>query len=86
VNKSGPGLVLDILLGVVGAVIGGRLFSLFGAEVSGLNLYSMLIAVIGAIIVLIVYHAGVSRRVYPLGQSEASKGETETGSARDGGP
>jgi uncharacterized membrane protein YeaQ/YmgE (transglycosylase-associated protein family) len=63
VNKSGQGLVLDILLGIIGAVVGGWLFSFFGAEgVSGLNLYSMLVAVIGAIVVLVVYHAVVGRR------------------------
>jgi uncharacterized membrane protein YeaQ/YmgE (transglycosylase-associated protein family) len=58
VNKSGEGLLLDIVLGVVGAVVGGWVFSLFGAGgVSGLNLYSLLVAVVGAIIVLVVYHA-----------------------------
>jgi uncharacterized membrane protein YeaQ/YmgE (transglycosylase-associated protein family) len=50
--------VLDILLGIVGAVVGGWLFNRFGAGgVSGLNLYSLLVAVIGAVIVLVVYHA-----------------------------
>jgi uncharacterized membrane protein YeaQ/YmgE (transglycosylase-associated protein family) len=58
VNKRGEGLVLDIILGVVGAIVGGWLFSLFGASgVSGLNLYSLAVAVIGAIVVLVVYHA-----------------------------
>jgi len=58
VNKSGEGLLLDIVLGVVGAVVGGWVFSLFGAGgVSGLNLYSLLVAIVGAIIVLVVYHA-----------------------------
>jgi uncharacterized membrane protein YeaQ/YmgE (transglycosylase-associated protein family) len=58
VNKRGDGLVLDILLGIVGAVVGGWLFNRFGAAgVSGLNLYSLLVAVIGAVVVLIVYHA-----------------------------
>lgn len=58
VNKRGEGLLRDILLGVVGAVVGGWLFHAFGAAgVSGLNLYSLLVAVIGAIVVLVLYHA-----------------------------
>ena len=63
VNKTGEGLVLDIVLGIVGAVVGGFLFTQFGATgVTGLNLYSMLVAVIGAVVVLVVYHAVVGRR------------------------
>ena len=58
VNKSGEGLILDILLGIVGAVVGGWLFNRFGATgVTGLNLYSLLVAVIGSVIFLVVYHA-----------------------------
>ena len=58
VNKSGEGLLLDIVLGVVGAVVGGYLFQTFGmAGVSGVNLYSILVAVVGAIVVLVIYHA-----------------------------
>ena len=58
VNKSGEGFFLDILLGVIGAVVGGYLFQMFGmAGVSGVNLYSILVAVIGAVIVLVIYHA-----------------------------
>ena len=58
VNKRGEGLFLDIILGIVGAVVGGWLFSMFGASgVSGLNLYSLGVAVVGAIVVLVVYHA-----------------------------
>jgi len=58
VNKRGEGFLLDIVLGVVGAIVGGWLFSFFGAGgVSGLNLYSLLVAVVGAIVVLVVYHA-----------------------------
>ena len=58
VNKSGEGVILDILLGIVGAVVGGFLFSIVGgAPVTGLNIYSMIVAVIGAIVVLLVYHA-----------------------------
>ena len=63
VNKSGEGFILDVVLGVIGAVVGGFLFAQFGAEgVTGLNLYSMLVAVIGAIVVLVVYHAVAGRR------------------------
>ncbi len=58
VNKQGDGLVLDILLGIVGAIAGGWLFNTFGAAgVTGLNLYSLLVAVIGSIVLLVVYHA-----------------------------
>jgi len=58
VNKSGEGLIRDILLGVVGAFVGGFLFRTFGGHgVSGLNLYSLLVAVIGAIVVLVLFHA-----------------------------
>jgi len=58
VNKSGEGLILDIILGVVGAIVGGWLFSFFGASgVTGLNLYSLAVAVVGAVVVLVVYHA-----------------------------
>lgn len=58
VNNSGQGAVLDIVLGVVGAVVGGWLFNRFGAAgVTGLNLYSLLVAIIGAVVVLVVYHA-----------------------------
>jgi uncharacterized membrane protein YeaQ/YmgE (transglycosylase-associated protein family) len=58
VNKSGEGLILDILLGIVGAVLGGWLFNRFGASgVTGLNLYSLLVAVIGSVLFLVVYHA-----------------------------
>jgi len=58
VNKRGEGLILDIFLGVVGAIVGGYLFKTFGAAgVTGLNLYSLLVAVVGAIVVLLIYHA-----------------------------
>jgi uncharacterized membrane protein YeaQ/YmgE (transglycosylase-associated protein family) len=58
VNKRGEGLFLDIILGIIGAIVGGYVFSLFGASgVTGLNIYSLVVAVIGAIVVLVVYHA-----------------------------
>ncbi len=62
INKTGEGLMLDIVLGVVGAFVGGFLFSLVGATpVTGLNIYSMVVAVVGAIVVLFVYHAIIGR-------------------------
>jgi len=58
VNKSGEGIIRDILLGIVGAFVGGFIFSLFGAQgVTGLNLWSLIVAVIGAVIFLLIYHA-----------------------------
>jgi uncharacterized membrane protein YeaQ/YmgE (transglycosylase-associated protein family) len=64
VNKSGEGVFLDIILGVIGAFVGGWLFNTFGAAgVTGLNLYSMLVAVVGAVVVLVLYHALFRRRV-----------------------
>jgi uncharacterized membrane protein YeaQ/YmgE (transglycosylase-associated protein family) len=58
VNKSGEGVLLDIILGIVGALIGGWVFNFFGASgVNGLNLYSLLVAVIGSVLFLVVYHA-----------------------------
>ena len=58
VNKSGEGVLLDIILGIVGALIGGWVFNFFGAAgVTGLNLYSLLVAVIGSVLFLVVYHA-----------------------------
>jgi uncharacterized membrane protein YeaQ/YmgE (transglycosylase-associated protein family) len=64
VNRSGEGVLLDIVLGVVGAFVGGWLFNTFGmAGVTGVNLYSMLVAVVGAVVVLVLYHAIAGRRV-----------------------
>lgn len=58
VNKTGDGLVVDIILGIIGAIAGGWLFNTFGMPgVTGLNIYSMLVAVVGAVIVLVIYHA-----------------------------
>ena len=64
VNKTGEGLVLDIILGVVGAFVGGFVFNHFfgAAGVTGLNLYSMFVAVVGAVIVLVLYHLVFRRR------------------------
>ena len=63
VNKTGEGVILDIVLGIVGAVVGGYLFTLVGATpVTGFNIYSMFVAVIGAVVVLVIYHAVAGRR------------------------
>jgi uncharacterized membrane protein YeaQ/YmgE (transglycosylase-associated protein family) len=64
VNKSGEGFLLDIVLGIVGAIVGGYIFNAIGhVGVTGFNLYSMVVAVIGAIVVLVIYHALFGRRV-----------------------
>ncbi len=58
VNKRGEGLAFDILLGMVGAVIGGWLFNAAGtAGVTGFNLWSLLVAVVGAVVLLLLWHA-----------------------------
>lgn len=63
VNKNGQGMFLDIALGVAGAILGGVIFTAFGAQgITGLNIYSLIVAVIGAIIVLVIYHAISGRR------------------------
>jgi uncharacterized membrane protein YeaQ/YmgE (transglycosylase-associated protein family) len=63
VNKSGEGLIMDIVLGIVGALVGGWLFNEVGHQgITGFNLYSMFVAVIGSVIVLLLYHAVVKRR------------------------
>jgi uncharacterized membrane protein YeaQ/YmgE (transglycosylase-associated protein family) len=57
VNKTGEGVFLDIVLGIVGAVVGGFLFNQFGASgVTGLNIYSLFVAVVGAVLLLVAYH------------------------------
>jgi uncharacterized membrane protein YeaQ/YmgE (transglycosylase-associated protein family) len=63
VNKSGEGVILDIILGIVGSVVGGWLFNTFGmVGVTGVNIYSILVAVVGAIVVLVIYHALIRGR------------------------
>ena len=50
---TGSGLVMNLVLGVVGAFVGGFLFSLIGGQgVTGLNLWSLIVATLGAIVVL----------------------------------
>jgi uncharacterized membrane protein YeaQ/YmgE (transglycosylase-associated protein family) len=64
VGGSGQGFFLDLALGIVGALVGGFLYSeiLGGPGVTGVNLGSIIVAIIGSIIVLAVYHAVTGRR------------------------
>jgi len=64
VNKTGEGVLLDIVLGIAGAFVGGFIFtSVLGHEgVTGFNLYSMFVAVVGAIVLLVLYHLLFRRR------------------------
>ncbi len=63
VNRSGEGPLMDIVLGVVGAFVGGFIFNMLGhGGVSGINLYSIFVAVIGSVVVLVLYHALFRRR------------------------
>ncbi|MGB8365624.1 MAG: GlsB/YeaQ/YmgE family stress response membrane protein [Rhizomicrobium sp.] len=63
VNAEGQGCILNIALGIVGALVGGFIFShIGGRNITGFNLYSMFVAIIGAIVVLLVYHTVTGRR------------------------
>ncbi|PXA94775.1 GlsB/YeaQ/YmgE family stress response membrane protein [Caulobacter sp. D4A] len=63
INKTGSGIVLDIVLGIVGALVGGFVFNSLGHSApTGINLYSIFVAFIGAVIVLVVYHLIFRRR------------------------
>jgi uncharacterized membrane protein YeaQ/YmgE (transglycosylase-associated protein family) len=62
VDKQGQGFWVDIAIGIIGALVGGFLFSLFGATgVTGLNIWSMIVAIIGAVVVLLIYNAVTGR-------------------------
>ncbi|HEX4740217.1 MAG TPA: GlsB/YeaQ/YmgE family stress response membrane protein [Caulobacteraceae bacterium] len=63
VNHTGSGIIMDIVLGIVGAFVGGFIFNFFGhSGVNGFNIYSMLVATVGAIVVLFIFHAVAGRR------------------------
>jgi uncharacterized membrane protein YeaQ/YmgE (transglycosylase-associated protein family) len=63
VNRTGEGLVRDIMLGIIGALVGGWIFTAVGATgVTGVNIYSIFVAVIGAVVVLVAYHAIFGQR------------------------
>jgi len=63
VDNGGKGPLLDMVLGIVGAVVGGAIFNALGAvPVTGFNLYSLFVAVVGSVVVLVIYHAVLGRR------------------------
>ena len=63
VNKRGEGLIRDIILGIIGGVIGGAIFQALGySGVTGVNLPSVAVAIIGSILVLVIYHALIAQR------------------------
>jgi uncharacterized membrane protein YeaQ/YmgE (transglycosylase-associated protein family) len=63
VDKQGQCLWLNIALGIIGALVGGFLFDLFGATgVTGLNIWSMIVAIVGAVVVLLIYNAVTGRQ------------------------
>lgn len=63
VDQRGQGFWLNIVLGIVGALVGGFLFDLGGASgITGLNIYSMLVAIVGAVVVLLIYNALMGQR------------------------
>jgi uncharacterized membrane protein YeaQ/YmgE (transglycosylase-associated protein family) len=58
IMKSNDGVLMDIVIGIVGAVLGGWIMSLFGqGGVSGFNLYSFLVAILGAIVLIWIVRA-----------------------------
>jgi uncharacterized membrane protein YeaQ/YmgE (transglycosylase-associated protein family) len=62
VNKQGEGMLMDMVLGIVGAVVGGFIAQFAGfSGITGFNIYSILIAIGGAVVVLLVYHAMARR-------------------------
>jgi uncharacterized membrane protein YeaQ/YmgE (transglycosylase-associated protein family) len=63
VNRSGEGFMRDMVLGIVGAIVGGWIFTAMGQSgVTGINLYSILVAFVGGVVVLVLYHALFGRR------------------------
>jgi uncharacterized membrane protein YeaQ/YmgE (transglycosylase-associated protein family) len=63
VNKTGEGMVRDITLGIIGGIVGGILFRALGHHgVSGFNIWSILVAFLGSVAVLILYHTINGRR------------------------
>jgi uncharacterized membrane protein YeaQ/YmgE (transglycosylase-associated protein family) len=65
VNAEGQGFWLNIALGIIGALVGGFLFDFFGATgITGLNIWSIIVAIVGSVVVLWVYNALMARRAW----------------------
>lgn len=62
INKSGEGMVRDIILGLIGSVVGGFIFHLLGIRRDGSIVVTIVVATLGAILVLVVYHKMVHSR------------------------
>ena len=63
VDRRGQGFWLDIALGIIGAIVGGFLFEFFGGTgITGLNIWSMIVAIVGSVVVLVIYNALTTRR------------------------
>lgn len=63
VDNKGKGLIVNLVLGIIGSLVGGWIFSLIGAmPVTGFNLWSLFVSVVGAIVVLVIYHALFGRK------------------------
>lgn len=64
VDHKGSGIIMDLVLGIVGALVGGFVWSRLGGQgITGFNIVSMLIAIAGAIVVLLIYN-WVMRQVH----------------------
>ena len=63
VSAEGQGFWLNIALGIIGALVGGFLFNFFGTTgITGLNIWSIIVAIVGSVVVLWVYNALMARR------------------------
>jgi len=63
VNRSGERLVRDIVLGILGAVVGDAICTWLGlVGVTGIDITSIAVAAVGAILILVVYHAIFGKR------------------------
>lgn len=63
VDNKGKGLIVNLVLGIIGSLVGGWIFALIGAmPVTGFNLWSLFVSVVGAVVVLVIYHALFGRK------------------------
>jgi uncharacterized membrane protein YeaQ/YmgE (transglycosylase-associated protein family) len=54
-TNTSQGTLTDVILGIIGAVLGGFVMNMFGQEgVTGFNLYSLVVATIGAVVLLFI--------------------------------